>query len=148
MACEEGVELSFAGGALHRSLLRDRQGSARRGVGETPGRRQAAQPATDEGGAETIARPGRINLLDFEPGLCEPRRGVEVAGAVGAALVNDRPNAAAEDFRDCGFLFFGFGEKMEFDAARQEEIATPEQGFASLAKARQVQNFGAQVRIE
>ena len=86
MACEEGIELSLAGGAFHRSLPRDRQGSARRGVGQTLSRGQAAQPATDEGGPETVAGARWIDLFDLEPELREARRGVEVAGAIGAAL--------------------------------------------------------------
>ena len=108
MACEERVELSLACGALHRSLPRDSQGSARRGISQTLGRRHVAQPATDEGGAEAIARSGRIDLLDLEPSLGEPRLGVVIASAVGAALVNDRPNAAVEDFRTVAFSSFAF----------------------------------------
>ncbi len=133
MASKEGIEIGLAGGAFHRSLPRDRHCSARRGVGETPGRSQVAQPATDEGGPETVAGARWIDLFDLEPGLREARRGVEVAGAIGAALVNDRPNAAAEDFRDCGLLFLRLRKEIEFDAAWQEKIATLEQRFASFS---------------
>jgi len=90
----------MARGALHRSLPPDSQCSARRGIRETSGRRHGAQPATDESGAEAIASPGRIDLVDLERGLREAGRQVEVAGALGAPLLNDRANATAEDFRN------------------------------------------------
>ena len=60
------------------------------------------------------------------PGCVSRVVGVEIAGAVGAALMNDRSNAAAEDFRDRGFLFFCLREEIELDPARQEKIATSE----------------------
>src|ERR1700729_4094201 len=100
MSCKESIEFGLAGGAFHRSLPRYRQGSTRRGVGQTPSGRHVAQPTTDERGAEAVASSRRIHLLDLEPGLRETRRGVEVASTVSAALVNDRSDAAAKDFRD------------------------------------------------
>ena len=54
----------------------------------------------------------------LNPGCVRRVVRVEVAGAVSAALVNDRPNATAKDFRDCGFLFFCVREEIEFDATR------------------------------
>ena len=138
MVRKERVEIGLAGGALHGSLPRYRQGSARGGIGQTLGRRHVAQPATDERGAEAVAGPGGIDLFDLEPGLREARSGVEVVGAVGAALVNDRPNALAKDFRDRCFLFFCLREQIELDAAGQEKIATSKQGFASFSKARKI----------
>ena len=82
------------------------------------------------------------------PGCVRRVAEFEVAGAFSAALVNDRPDAVAKDFRDRGFLFFRLGEEIEFDAARQEEIATSKQGFACFPKAWEVQNLRAEVRVE
>ena len=118
MSQEESIEIGLAGGAFHWSLPRYRQCSTRRGVSQTPGRSHVAQPATDEGSAEAVASSGRIELLDLEPGLGEARRGVEVAGAFRAPLVNDCSDAVGENLLDGGLLFFRIGEEIEFDAAR------------------------------
>ena len=135
MSQEESIEIGLAGGALHRSLPRHRQCSTRCGVSQTPGRRHVAQPATDEGGPEAIASSGRIEFLDLEPGLGEARRRVEVAGALGAPLVNDCFDAVGENLLDRGRLLLRIGEERELNAARQEQIATSKQGFTSSTKA-------------
>ena len=128
MSCKETIKTGLARRPFHRSLQRHRECSARHCIGQTLGRRHAAQPATDKRGAEAVASSRRIDLLDFKPGLDDARDGVEVASTVSAALVDNRLNAAAQNFRDGGFLFFWLRKKIEFDAARQEKIATPEQG--------------------
>src|ERR1700688_2830203 len=148
MSQEESIEIGLAGGALHRSLPRHRQCSTRCGVSQTPGRRHVAQPATDEGGSEAVASSGRIELLDLEPGLGEARRGVEVACAFRAPLVNDRFDAVGENLFDGALLFFRISEEIEFDAARQEHIATSKKSFASLSKAWQAQNLWTKIGIE
>src|SRR5215467_13412417 len=113
MSRKESIKIRLAGGAFHRSLPRDSQSSARRRVGQALGGWHVAQPATNEGGAETVPSPRRIELLDLEPGLREARRGVEVAGAVGSALVNDRSDAVAEDFHHSGLVFLRIREEIE-----------------------------------
>ena len=118
MSQEESIEIGLAGGALHRSLPRHRQCSTRCGVSQTPGRRHIAQPAADEGGAEAVPRPRRIELLDLEPGQCEARRGVEVASAFRAPLVNNCFDAVGEYLLDGGLLFLRIGKEIEFNAAR------------------------------
>src|ERR1700722_12676414 len=135
MSQEESIEIGLAGGALHRSLPRHRQCSTRCGVSQTPGRRHVAQPATDKGRPEAVASSGRIDLLDLEPGLGEAGRGVEVASAFRAPLVNDFFDAVGENLLDGGLLFLRIGEEIELNAARQEQIATSKQGFTSSSKA-------------
>src|SRR6202046_3857032 len=135
MSQEESIDIDLAGGALHRSLPRHRQCSTRCGVSQTPGRRHVAQPATDEGGPEAVPSSGRIALLDLEPRLGEARRGVEVASAFRAPLVNDCFDAVGENLLDGGLLFLRIGEEIELNAARQEQIATSKQGFTSSTKA-------------
>src|ERR1700729_3093399 len=148
MSQEKSIEIGVAGGALHRSLPRHRQCSTRCGVSQTPGRRHVAQPATDEGGPEAVASSGRIELLDVESGLGEARRGVEVASAFRAPLVNDCLDAVGENLLDGGLLFLRVGEEIEFDAARQEHIAASKQGFTSFSKAGQVQNLWTKIGVE
>src|ERR1700689_4462557 len=128
MSRKESIEFSLAGGPFHRSLPRYRQRSARRRVGQASSRDHVTQPATNERGAEAIPSPRRIELLDLEPRLSEARRRVEIAGAFRAALVNDRSDAVGENLFDGALLFFRISEEIEFDAARQEHIATSKQG--------------------
>src|ERR1700722_16732777 len=148
MSQDESIEIGLAGGALHRSLPRPRQCSPRRRVSQTPGRKQAAQTATDQCVAEAVPSPRRIELLDLESGLCEACCGVEVASAFRAPLVNDCFDAVGENLLDGGLLFLRIGKEIEFNAARQEHIAMSKQGFTSFSKAGQVQNLWTKIGVE
>src|ERR1700722_6758105 len=124
MSQEESIEFGLASGAFHWPLLRYRQRSTRRGVSQTPGRRHVAQPATDEGGPEAVASSSRIELLNSEPRLSEARRRVEVAGALGAPLVNDCFDAVGENLLDRGRLLLRIGEERKLNAAREGHVTT------------------------
>jgi hypothetical protein len=145
---DERVEFGEGGGALHGAAMRHGERARRRRIAQAFGDAAALQAAGDEGGAETIARAGGVDLGHGEGRLTPVLTAVMVAGTLHAVLDHDGGDTQAEDLGDRPALAGGFGQHGEFRAARQVDVAMGEHMVEGLAHAGRAEHLAADVGVE